>query len=112
MFQILEERPYSHPVDWWSLGVLAHRLCTGGLPWPRGADHRVQRELVDLGKVDLTVAVSADPSLRSFVLACFHPDDFARNKAAIAALEEMGRKRKEEEEQDDQVDFLKLFSAD
>ena len=80
----MEERPYSHPVDWWSLGVLLHRLATGRMPWPRGRDHREQLRLVDLRGVDLS-ASSADSSVRSLVVACFEPDDLSRERAATEA---------------------------
>ena len=75
-------------MDWWSLGVLGHRLCTGAMPWPRGRDHREQLHLVDLAGVDLSGG-EVDDAVRSLVIACFHPEDAERERRAREAADKM-----------------------
>ncbi len=97
--EVLEERAYGHSADWWSFGVLAHRLTTGGMPWPKGKDHREQLRLLDLRSVDLSRCQSEQ--VREVIVACFDPDEEARDRVARMAE---GMKMEGGERQ--QVNFL------
>lgn len=37
--EVLDDYPYSFPVDWWSLGIVLHEMIVGKLPWPTWASH-------------------------------------------------------------------------
>ena len=38
-FSVLDDYPYSFPVDWWSLGIVLHEMIVGKLPWPTWSSH-------------------------------------------------------------------------
>ena len=37
--EVLAEKPYGHAVDWWSLGMLVHRMAKGSMAYDKGIDH-------------------------------------------------------------------------
>lgn len=75
--EILNGKPYSHEVDWWSLGVVMYTLLVGKNPYPAKQEHCSQLSVVeDAVEIDfpsdlsddavsiITQLLQKDPSLR------------------------------------------------
>ncbi|XP_067034665.1 cAMP-dependent protein kinase catalytic subunit beta-like isoform X2 [Acropora muricata] len=59
--EILNGKPYSHEVDWWSLGVVMYTLLVGKNPYPAKQEHCSQLSVVeDTVEIDFPSDLSDD----------------------------------------------------
>ncbi len=113
--EVLAEQAYAHAIDWWSLGVLAHRLAFGTMPYAKGQDHKETLTLLLNSRESMEASSQRcrDKDVREFLAACLCFDEDERTlsvSGTMKKVEERAALARLESAQT-RVNFIDVFAA-
>lgn len=75
--EVVAQKPYSFPADWWTLGILAYEISFGHAPF---SGENMQQVFNDITTSDPHFSKKADPNLREVIMALLRKDPAQRAK--------------------------------